>query len=351
MELGRWVFLAPLGYINAPRAMGKSLMPDPERAPIVRRVFEEYATGRFTKQQVLEQAWAWGLTNRRNRPLTSQAIGTLLRNRPYAGIVDVSEYGVRAKRGDFEPLISEELFYRVQSVLSGRVPATTPQQRAHQEFPLRAFVRCVSCGRGLTGSWSKGRSEYYAYYHCRPGCRAKVNVTKAKLEGLFADELTLLQPTPGYMRLLKESVLQIWKARKAAVREEIESAERAAKAIQNKLHRLDEAFLFERSIDIDTYDRHAEKLREELTLARMDRHSGQLDELDVEGILAFAERVLPRAADLWVQASLEQRQRFQQLFFPDGIAFDGNGFVRTALTSPAFSYLRPIRGANEGVVA
>ena len=78
--------------------------------------------------------------------------------------------------------------------------------------------------------------------------------------------------------------------------------------------------------------------------------SGQLDELDVEGILAFAERVLPRAADLWVQASLDQRQRFQQLFFPDGIAFDGNGFVRTALTAPAFSYLRPIRGANEGVV-
>ena len=114
--------------------------------------------------------------------------------------MDVPEYGVRGKRGDFEPLISEELFYRVQSVLSGRVPTTTPQQRAHPDFPLRAFVRCESCGRGLTGSWSKGRSEYYAYYHCRPGCRA-VNVTKAKLEGLFADELALLQPSPGYMRV------------------------------------------------------------------------------------------------------------------------------------------------------
>jgi hypothetical protein len=306
-------------------------------------------TGRFTKQQVLEQARAWGLTNRRNRPLTSQAIGMLLRNRLYAGIVDVPAYGVRAKRGDFEPLISEELFYRVQSVLSGRVPSTTPQQRAHPDFPLRAFVRCESCGRGLTGSWSKGRREYYAYYHCRPGCRA-VNVTKAKLEGLFADELARLQPTPGYMRLLKESVLRIWKARKAAVREEIANAERAAKTIQDKLDRLDEAFLFERSIDIETYDRHAEKLREELTLARMDRHSGQLDELDVEGILAFAERVLPRAADLWVQASLEQRQRFQQLFFPDGISFDGNGFVGTRVTAPAFSYLRTIEDENERMV-
>jgi len=39
-ELGRWTFLAPIGYLNAPRAMGKSLMPDPERAPFVRRAFE-----------------------------------------------------------------------------------------------------------------------------------------------------------------------------------------------------------------------------------------------------------------------------------------------------------------------
>ena len=47
----------------------------------------------------------------------------------------------------------------------------------------------------------------------------------------------------------------------------------------------------------------------------------------------FSERVLPRAADLWVQSSLDQRQRFQQLFFPEGIVFDGRGFVRTAVTA------------------
>ena len=60
-----------------------------------------------------ETGGAWGLTNRRGRQLTSQAIGMLLRNQLYAGIVNVPEYGVRGKRGDFEPLISEELFYRV----------------------------------------------------------------------------------------------------------------------------------------------------------------------------------------------------------------------------------------------
>jgi hypothetical protein len=68
-------------------------------------------------------------------------------------------------------------------------------------------------------------------------------------------------------------------------------------------------------------------------------------------ILAFAERILPRAADLWVQASLDQRQRFQQLFFPDGIAFDGNRFVGTGVTAPAFGYVRPIQSGKKGLVA
>jgi hypothetical protein len=34
------------------------------------------------------------------------------------------------------------------------------------------------------------------------------------------------------------------------------------------------------------------------TLVQMDRHATELDELDVEGILAFAERVLPSGSNL-----------------------------------------------------
>jgi hypothetical protein len=88
---------------NAPRALDKSLLHDSERAPIIRQAFEAYATGRFTKQQILEQVTAAGLRNRRGRPLSSQAIGTLLCNQLYAGTIDVPEYGVRGKRGDFAP--------------------------------------------------------------------------------------------------------------------------------------------------------------------------------------------------------------------------------------------------------
>jgi len=115
LRRGRWTFLGPLGYLNAPRAMRQSLMPDPERAAIVRRIFKHYSTGTYTKQEILQKATQWGLTNRRGQPLSSQAIGMLLRNRLYIGIIDVPDFGIRDQRGDFDPLISEETYWKAQA--------------------------------------------------------------------------------------------------------------------------------------------------------------------------------------------------------------------------------------------
>jgi hypothetical protein len=168
-----------------------------------------------------------------------------------------------------------------------------------------------------------------------------VNVGKAALEGAFVDELALLQPTPGYMRLVKDRILHVWEQQRAEANERTTEQERRVKAIQHKLDRLDEAFLYSESIDLTSYSRQRDKLREELTLAQIDRHTEAVDELDVQGILAFAEHILPRASDLWVQASLDQKQRVQQLFFPEGVAFDGNRFNRTAATATFFNYLAP----------
>ena len=255
-----------------------------------------------------------------------------------------------SSRGDFEPLIEEATYYRAQAVLDGRVPVAAPPQRNHPDFPLRGFVRCETCGRPLTGSWSKGRNGRYAYYHCPRRCRA-VNVSKAKLEGAFADELALLQPTPGYMRVVKDRVLYVWEQECAAARERTVEQERRLKAVRLKLDRLDEAFLYSESIDLATYGRQRDKLREELTLSKIDYHTEAVEELDVEGILAFAERILPRASDMWVQASLDYRQRLQELFFPEGIAFDGNRFNRTAVTASLFKYLEPDERAEEGLAS
>jgi DNA invertase Pin-like site-specific DNA recombinase len=349
LELGRWTFPAPLGYLNAPKWSGKSLVHDPERAALVKQAFDDLATGRYTKQEVIARATAAGLRSRKGLTLSPQSFGQMMRNPIYIGKIDSPDYGV-STQGDFEPVVDEATFYRAQAVLDGRVVVSGPRQRNHPDFPLRGFVRCDVCSRPLTGSWSKGRNGHYAYYHCQRQCRA-VNVSKATLEGAFVDELALLQPTPGYMRLVKDRILHVWEQRRAEANERTTEQERRVKVVQQKLDRLDEAFLYSESIDLTSYSRQRDKLREELTLAKIEHHTEAVDELDVQGILAFAERILPRASDLWVQASLDYKQRLQALFFPEGIAYDGNRFNRTAATAPLFNYLAPSDSADEKLVS
>jgi hypothetical protein len=86
-------------------------------------------------------------------------------------------------------------------------------------------------------------------------------------------------------------------------------------AIHKKLDKLDEAFLYSEAIDVTTYGRQRDKLREELTLAKIDHHAEAVDELDVEGILASAERILPRASDLWRRHRSTTSSGFSRCFF------------------------------------
>ena len=115
------------------------------------------ATGRYTKQEVIARATAAGLRSRKGLTLSPQSFGQLMRNPIYIGKIESRDYGV-STRGDFEPIVDEATFYRAQAVLDGRVVVSGPRHRNRPDFPLRGFVRCESCGRGLTGSWSKAVS-------------------------------------------------------------------------------------------------------------------------------------------------------------------------------------------------
>jgi DNA invertase Pin-like site-specific DNA recombinase len=61
LQAGRWPFKGSLGYKNTVGPNGKTLIQDPERAPLVRQAFELYATGLYTKEQVLKKVSELGL--------------------------------------------------------------------------------------------------------------------------------------------------------------------------------------------------------------------------------------------------------------------------------------------------
>jgi len=82
---------------NAPKWSKSSLVHDPERGPLVKQAFEDLATGRFTTQEVIRRAIDAGLRTRRNRLLSAQTFGNMLRNRIYIGQVESPDCGVSVR--------------------------------------------------------------------------------------------------------------------------------------------------------------------------------------------------------------------------------------------------------------
>lgn len=179
--IGRFPFKAPLGYLNVSSQNGANLIADPERAPMIQKAFDLYATGAETKASVMRTVTLLGLKTQAGRKLTPQTFEKLLRNPLYAGWIVIPTWNLR-ERGSFTPLVNDELFRRVQDILDGKRVAVAAHQRNNPDFPLRVFLACGECRTPLTGSWSKGRKSRYAYYRCRNShCRA-VNVRREVLE-------------------------------------------------------------------------------------------------------------------------------------------------------------------------
>ena len=99
--------------------------------------------------------------------------------------------------------------------------------------------------------------------------------------------------------------------------------------------------MYQKAIDKESYEQQRDKLEEEITLAKLRLKDAQLDEVDVEAILNFAETFLLNTVRIWMEMSLEQRQRFQKVLFPEGIELMPHCGIRTAVTCPVFKMLQP----------
>ena len=104
-SMGRFPFKAPLGYLNVSSQNGANLIPDAERAPLIRKAFEFYGTGTHAKAQVLRMVTTLGLKTQRGRRLTPQTFEKVLRNPIYCGWIVIPSWSVR-ERGSFAPLPS-----------------------------------------------------------------------------------------------------------------------------------------------------------------------------------------------------------------------------------------------------
>jgi site-specific DNA recombinase len=277
------------------------------------------------EHEILTTLTALGLRTEKGNRVSKQFFAQILRNPIYAGWIAYKPLGERYK-GDFHPLVSQELFDQVQRRLRGNPTTGVGRRKGQHDFPLRRFVRCSRCGKPVTGGWARGRwGNRYAYYYGREKCSGVIT-RKATLEEQFVGLLRQRVPAPERLELLKQAILSIWRDELGQVSDVRESVQKRVTQMRAKLRRLDEAFLFESSVDRTTYEEHRDGLREELTLAELELSEAQVEQFDIDSALAKAIGVLNNAAALWIDASLDDRLGLQEVLFPHGLVWDGKGF-------------------------
>jgi len=145
-------------------------------------------------------------------------------------------------------------------------------------------------------------------------------------------------------------VTDAWRVRCSGARDLRENLESRITDLQRRQRILDDAFLYERRIDSETYERQRDALREQIAVLRLEQDEARLEEIDVEGLLAFAEYVMANASRLWQEASLVQREHLQAVLFPAGLTFD-DGRLGTAVTCLAFTQLRAVDGEKSDLAS
>ncbi|WP_262692487.1 recombinase family protein [Kordiimonas aestuarii] len=183
-ERGVCTYRAPIGYLNRGDMLKKPF--DPDRAPLIRRLFELYAEGTWALAELAAWAGEAGLTAlpmRRKRteeemladdevtlkkvarPLTTSHIQKILRNPFYTGRV-IGNHGQYVRSVSHEALVSDKLFDQVQGMLGGRNVSIRYANKI--EMPLRGKIRCAYCSRVYTPYMKKGIQYFGA--RCAKDC-------------------------------------------------------------------------------------------------------------------------------------------------------------------------------------
>ncbi|MDR0228734.1 MAG: recombinase family protein [Flavobacteriaceae bacterium] len=266
---GRHINKAPIGYVNArdPYNSNKPLIkPCPEKGVLVKKIFEEYATGNYSQESLRQKYYNKGIN------ISKSQFSKLLENLLYLGkiVVPASENSPEeVVNGLHEALIDEVTFRKVQKVKNRKanIRVDTKKSNKHEEnLPLRGgILSCCRCGSNLTGSPSTGGSgKRKFYYHCntKKGCGERFSASLAHLE--LEKVLSSIKPSKAVVELFKVILEQEYKKHYRDVEQEQKKLELKQREIEGKLDALTEKFV-EGDIDKSAYQRMKQKYNGEIT--------------------------------------------------------------------------------------
>ena len=239
VEQGGYPFISPLAYRNTIISVNDKkkenvIVPEPNEARLVRALFELYATGNYSLFTLRKKVIEEGLTAcLKTKKIPTSSIARVLQSPVYYGAIP---YKGKIYPGTHEPLIDEDLFRKVNDLLTGKAKR---KGKAKRSFPYTGLMVCGNCGLSITAEKKKGK---YVYYHCtnyRRSCNKK-SIKEEKVEIKYAELLNGMHMDGERLEWLKEG-LKLSLEEEVSYREEIITG--LTKELKTLRERIDKAYI------------------------------------------------------------------------------------------------------------
>ena len=184
----------------------KRFQIDPDTAPVVRKIFEMYASG-YTMADIIRYLNTNHIKTSYGNEFNKNSINRILRNKRYIGVYTYR--GTEVPEG-LPRIVSDDLFYEVQDMMSKKKKAPA-RAKAFEGYILSTKLFCGHCKAAMTGiSGTSKTGAKYHYYQCVTNRRdkscPKKMVRKDFIEDLVVTETRKLLTKENIDRIAKEVV-------------------------------------------------------------------------------------------------------------------------------------------------
>ncbi|WP_245208070.1 recombinase family protein [Sediminibacillus dalangtanensis] len=171
-EQGYWNGGIILGYDSK----NKKLVVNEEESKIVKEIFELRSIGKGYKV-ITNILNGKGLKTKKGKDFSIAGVKAVLHNHVYRGKLvwrKHAEWSTKRRKGKtdpiivqghHEPIISEELWNKVQAVNEAQKKSFTTNRNFNGNLLLTGLLKCPKCGAGTVMSKAKGRKGDYIYYY------------------------------------------------------------------------------------------------------------------------------------------------------------------------------------------
>jgi site-specific DNA recombinase len=344
-SVGGTPYMAPLGYKNVRELVNgyevRTIAVDEEVAPLIRWVFDVYATGEYPLTRLLDELAERGLRlpptkTRPERAVNRSSLGRMLRNRYYIGKVTFK--GVEYE-GRHPKLVDEEVFEQVQAMLDAK--RAGEKQRIHHHY-LKTTVYCGQCGARLCFSRNRGRGGTYDYFLClgkqkrRSDCRLPYLPVAA-----VEDEIVALYES---IVLTEDEATQLEAAIRAKLSRQRSQRERQAKQQRRRIARLEAERTkllqahYADAIPLELLRAEQQRITRELSNAEATLAACETELPAIEATLAKALALSTRCDRLYADGSNQDRRELNRFFFDRITVEAADNLSEGTLTEP----IRPL---------